>query len=194
MQHRGSVTSPRTAIPLVILALLPCVGCATGDYRRISLSADMAPGDLAHFQKIVEWNKDSPDGKPIEDFVGGIPFLFAPIFLRTHETSLDSVAGTTGHFHVEDAFLTLLVLTQSIETANFAEDGQNLTYETRSNVLLGLASFSSGHRLRKNGAYGRTSSFSFFWGLFGMERTLHGRTWRVFWFPIVTGDEIPEAG
>ena len=190
----GRVTSPRTSIPLVILALLPCVGCATGDYRRISLSADLAPGDLAHFQEIAERRKDSLEGKPIEDFIAGIPFLFAPVFLRTHETGVDRVPGTTGHFHVEDAFLTLFVLTQSIETANFGADGRNLTYESRNHLLLGLVSFSSGHRLRNTGTYGRTSSFSFFWGLFGMERTLHGRTWKVFWFPIVSGDEIPEEG
>jgi hypothetical protein len=106
---------------------------------------------------------------------------------------VDRVAGTTGHFHVEDALLTLFVVTQSIETANFAEDGRNLTYESRNHVLLGLVSFSSGHRIRNTGAYGRTSSFSFLWGLFGMERTLHGRTWKVFWFPIVSGDEVPEV-
>lgn len=156
-------------------------GCASGDYRSISFSSDMTPGDLAHYQaKATASSKER-----IEDYVAGLPFLFLPVIMARQECVADKVAENEYHYHFEDSYFFLLLVAGRVTTANFDRDGRNLSYDSRRSLLLGLFSSEAGHRLLKDNTLLPTSAFSLLWGLFGTERTASGRTWRIFWFPIV---------
>ena len=163
------------------LAICCAWGCARGDYRSISFSSDMTPGDLAHYRaKAVESSKEK-----IEDYVGGLPLFVLPVILVRQECVADKVAENEYHYHFEDSFLFLLVVAGRATTANFDPNGRNLLYDSRRSLLLGLLSSGTGHRLLKDNTSAPTSAFSILWGLFGTERTVSGRSWRIFWIPIV---------
>ena len=163
------------------LALGCASGCAAGNYRTISFSSDMTPGDLAHYREKAA----ASEKEPLERFIGGIPFLFLPLILTSQECIADRIASNEFHYHFEDSLLFLILVAGRATTANFDQDGRNLSYNSRRSVLGGLLSSETGHRLLKDNTYGPTGSFSLIWGLFGTERTITGRSWRIFWIPIV---------
>jgi len=168
------------------LALLPLLAaCSTGgSFRRISLSSDLAPGALATFKAKAE---RAGEGGEIEDATIGFPSLFLPLVVRNHETHADRVAPDKWHFHVEDDVGLGFVLLRGRGTANFDEEGRNLTYRRGVSLLFGILDSATGHERRTDGAYAATSAFSLLWGALSTERTPHGRSWTILWFPIVSG-------
>jgi hypothetical protein len=163
------------------LSLGSIAGCASGDYRVISFSSDMTPGDLAHYRAKAGASKK----ESIEDFIGGMPFLFLPLILVREECVADKTPENEFHYHFENTFLFLLFVARSVTVANFDPNGKNLSYDSRRSLLLGLFASESGRRLLKDNTYAPTSAFSLLWGLFATERTVTGRSWRFFWIPIV---------
>jgi len=171
-----------------LLTLLFLAGCARGgDFREISFTADLTPGDLAHYCK-------SAPGK-LEDASVGIPFIFLPVLYVHRESTADVVAPDAPsdcdryHYHFEQtsAFAVLLAVFQS--TANFDQAGKNLSWVAESAFLFNMIRSSVGQRFRADGTRADTKSFSIFWGLYSTAQTAYGHHWSNFWFPIGVGGE-----
>ncbi|MCI0586426.1 MAG: hypothetical protein L0323_06265 [Planctomycetes bacterium] len=179
--------SRRTVLPLFLPAAL--AACSTGgDVRRISLSSDLTPGDLAHYREKAEAQGDD---RKIEDWALGMPTLFLPLVSRARETHADRVGEGTWHFHVEeDSGIGMIVLRLS-RTANFDEKGRSVSYRRGISLALGILDTATGHQRREDGAYAATSAFSLLWGAFSTERTPFGRSWTILWFPIVSTSRPP---
>jgi hypothetical protein len=167
--------------PLALLALLPaCV--RGGELRRITLSEDLSPGDVAYFREKAGSTGDSK----IEDVAVGIPFLFLPLVSRSRETHANSVGEGRLHYHVEDDRGLGMFVLRASATANFDEEGRNLTYRRSVSLPFGVLSSATGHARAADGSAVPTSAFSLLWGFFSTERTPFGRSWTIFWFPIVS--------
>jgi len=172
------------ALVLLPLLLLP-PGCIRGTgLRRVALSEDLAPGDLAYFRAKAE----ACGGGLIEDFGVGIPFLFLPLLSRTRETHADAVRENRYHFHVEDDRGVGMFLLRTSATADYDEDGRNLSYRRSVSLPFGVLSTATGHAHRVGGGTAPTSAFSLLWGFLSTERTPFGRSWTIFWFPFVSAD------
>src|SRR5262245_36863709 len=170
----------------IVLLFLPAAlaACSTGgDVRRISLSSDLTPGDLAHYREKAE---ERGADRKLEDWTFGMPFLFLPLFARSRETHADRVGEGSWHFHFEEDSGIGLVLLRMNRTANFDEKGRSVSYRRGVSLALGVLDTSSGHQRRTDGSYAATSAFSLLWGLFSTERTPFGRSWTFLWFPIVS--------
>ncbi len=172
----------RIFLPLLLPAAL--AACWTGgDVRRISLSSDLTPGDLAHYREKAEAQGDD---RKIEDWTFGMPALFLPLVSRARETYADRVGEGTWHFHVEeDSGIGMIVLRLG-RTANFDEKGRSVSYRRAISLVFGILDTATGHQRREDGAYAATSAFSLLWGAFSTERTPFGRSWTFLWFPIVS--------
>lgn len=169
--------------------VLPLAACSVGEpVRRVSLSGDLTPGDLAHYKAKAKGAGD--DGK-IEDWTFAIPALFLPLVTRSRETHADRVEEGGWHLHFEeDNGIGMIVLRLS-RTANFDDQGRNLSYRRGISLALGVLDSSVGHQRRGDGAYAPTSAFSLLWGAFSTERTPFGRSWTFLWFPIVSASGGP---
>jgi hypothetical protein len=176
---------------IVLSLLLPAAlaACSTGgDIRRISLSADLTPGDLAHYREKAEAQGDD---RKIEDSTVGIPALFLPLVSRSRETHADRIGEGTWHFHVEEDSGIGMILVRLSRTANFDEKGRSVSYRRGVSLALGVLDTATGHQRREDGAYAATSAFSLLWGAFSTERTPFGRSWTFLWFPIVSSARGP---
>ncbi|HET6204067.1 MAG TPA: hypothetical protein VFI25_14850 [Planctomycetota bacterium] len=173
---------PKTLSLLASAAL--AAGCSTGgDFRRISFSSDLTPGDLAHFRAKAE---RAGEGGEIVDASVGLPLLFFPLISRSREGTADRVGPDRWHFHFEDDNGIGFFLLRASRTANFDEEGRNLSYRRSLALLFGVLDSATGHARRADGTYAATSAFSLLWGAFSTERTPVGRSWTILWFPIVS--------
>ncbi|MEM7264225.1 MAG: hypothetical protein AAF488_19730, partial [Planctomycetota bacterium] len=145
------------------------VGCSSGDYRRVALDENLTPGDLAHYRM-----EAGSSGGKIEDYSGAFPLRLAPVFHRSHETHANRVDGEY-HYHSEDVFSTLLLVSNRIEVADHDNTGELLAHETRHKVLLGLFEFVSGVRKNSENKLQSTGGFSMLWSGFGYDRRTNGR-------------------
>jgi hypothetical protein len=161
----------------VVVAAAVSAGCTTGDYRSISLSADMGGGDAAHFQSLA-----AKGTNPVEDFDLGLPLW--PAICASRETTIDRRPGGGAFVHVEDSRgVGLYLLGQSSIVSNFELEGRNLDWSSSSSLLLGLVSSSRGERSTDQGRT-RQSGFGLLWGVLLNVSTTDGESsWRVLMIP-----------
>ena len=182
---------------LAFLSALLLAGCKSGgDYREITFSADLTPGDVAHY---CEERGSLNSSAKLEDVTIGFPLFFVPAVLLHREAEADPVIPDAPidceryHYHFEEFSAFLLFLAQAGATANFDQHGRNLSWQKERGFLLYLISSSVGQQRREDGTLADTSSFSILWGLFSTARTAHGRNRTIFWFPMNTTGEIQPA-
>ncbi len=170
----------RTLATLTLaLASLGAAGCGTsGDFRRIDISADLTSADLAHFSSQAQ--SFGANSAQIEEYSTGLPWW--PLVWRNHKTSSAPDSQRRPQFHVEDDWGLALWAVTTNSTANFDHEGRNTGWSSGQGLLLGAVANSTGEAVR-DGERVPTSNFRLLWGLFQVQNTAAGSSWRLLWIP-----------
>lgn len=154
-------------------------GCGTsGNIRRISFSSDLTSADLAHYETRAKQHGAS--SAQLEDYSTGLPFW--PFVWRAREGWSSPDAQSRYQYHFENDWGLLLWAVTTHATANFDETGHNTGWSEGQGLLLGAVANESGEAVVGTERV-PTSKFRLLWGLFEIEKTARGSSWRLFWIP-----------